>query len=326
MDQQLLDYLLKRQQEEEGSALGDSMTKAGSQLGAAIAGAQPVDTSAVDSAAKMRQDRSAKVNQYLMQKSQSDEAAALARQKSIEDKAFRAEQGQLTRDAADERMKDRNQTSRDLAGMANAIKVSQFEQGEDRRKNQLRQSVGKQVRTEQLDTLEPGIQAVESIIAKYDGKDLPGAGTWDSTVANLTGNRVGPEDGKALRQETQRLANVLLKSRSGAAVTDQEYRRFLAEMGSGSAMSEAAFKRGISMMRRDIDNIKDTVRNENPDMYDEVMGGRGPGAVSTTAPVGGTKGSTSAPSSFPRQVRKGTQVATVNNQAELDEATQEGFQ
>ena len=52
------------------------------------------------------------------------------------------------------------------------------------------------------------------------------------------------------RQNVQSLANQLLKTRSGAAVTDQEYARFLKEAGSGNFSNEANLMSGLRKMKR----------------------------------------------------------------------------
>lgn len=56
----------------------------------------------------------------------------------------------------------------------------------------------------------------------------------------------------SFRQNIQSLANQLLKARSGAAVTDQEYRRFLREVGSGNFSTEKDLFQGLRKMREDI--------------------------------------------------------------------------
>lgn len=60
------------------------------------------------------------------------------------------------------------------------------------------------------------------------------------------------EEDVSFRQNVQGLANQLLKARSGAAVTDQEYRRFLKEVGSGNFSTEQNLMDGLKKMKRDI--------------------------------------------------------------------------
>lgn len=58
----------------------------------------------------------------------------------------------------------------------------------------------------------------------------------------------------SFRQNVSSLANLLLKSRSGAAVTDQEYNRFLKEVGSGNFSTEANLLSGLKKMQKDIED------------------------------------------------------------------------
>lgn len=78
------------------------------------------------------------------------------------------------------------------------------------------------------------------------------------------------------RQNVQSLANQLLKTRSGAAVTDQEYARFLKEAGSGNFSNEANLMSGLRKMKRDIklqrDNILKTASPEAQAEFAKRMG------------------------------------------------------
>jgi len=84
----------------------------------------------------------------------------------------------------------------------------------------------------------------------------------------------------SFRQNVQGLANQLLKNRSGAAVTDQEYSRFLKEIGSGNFSSEKDLFNGLRKMRDDIksqtsnivnnygdDITKEYINRIEPDLY-----------------------------------------------------------
>lgn len=72
------------------------------------------------------------------------------------------------------------------------------------------------------------------------------------------------------RQNVQALANQLLKARSGAAVTDQEYARFLKEVDSGNFSSEANLMTGLRKMRDDIrDQTSNIANTYGKDVFDE---------------------------------------------------------
>jgi hypothetical protein len=76
----------------------------------------------------------------------------------------------------------------------------------------------------------------------------------------------------AFRQQVSSLANSLLKDRSGAAVTDQEYARFLKEIGSGNFSSEANLLSGLKKMQKDIeDQNKNIGKIYGKDVLDEYQ-------------------------------------------------------
>jgi hypothetical protein len=63
--------------------------------------------------------------------------------------------------------------------------------------------------------------------------------------------------GKALRADFERASNILLKLRSGAAVTEPEMNRFMQEMSGGtSTADEALLFRNINILRQDLENRK----------------------------------------------------------------------
>lgn len=72
MDPKLLEYLMKKQEQESQAQYGDSMVKAGGQLGAALAGAATPDMSVVDDAAKQRASGNQMLNDYLKTKATSN--------------------------------------------------------------------------------------------------------------------------------------------------------------------------------------------------------------------------------------------------------------
>jgi hypothetical protein len=257
---------------------------------------QAPDTTSMDMAAKTRESRQAQLMNYFQDQEAQKAKIQAAKEQKISDyqNSLAKQKDQQTYQAG--QSAENRELRKEIAASANQLKsdmfntqMSQRKEEEERRTKGLKQSLGKQIRTEQIDILLPKLDNIEATINKYQGKDLPGAGYFDSAVAKMSGNRAGPEEGQKLRQETASVANILLKSRSGAAVTNPEYRRFLEEAGTGAIMSEERFKQGIRMMRQDMENIKNTVRNgTDPEMYDEVMSKGRP------APVGGN----TAPKSY----------------------------
>lgn len=87
-------------------------------------------------------------------------------------------------------------------------------------------------------------------------KDIPGYGQLDSFVPDM----VAGGDARDIRQQVATLANVILKSRSGAAVTDSELRRFLQEAGTNKGMPESQLVNGIKLVRNWFDAQKRNIR------------------------------------------------------------------
>lgn len=73
------------------------------------------------------------------------------------------------------------------------------------------------------------------------GEDIPGIGVWDGNIPEL----LISQKGKDIRQAVQALANVKIKDRSGAAVTPQEFTRFLSEFGQGNFKTEQQLRNGL---------------------------------------------------------------------------------
>lgn len=96
------------------------------------------------------------------------------------------------------------------------------------------------------------LDVIQGIMDKYKGKDLPGFNTVDS----LLPTPLVSQEGQQLRQAVASFANVLLKTRSGAAVTDPEQRRFMEELGNGKLMPSARLRQGIKQMQNLLDSEK----------------------------------------------------------------------
>ena len=99
-----------------------------------------------------------------------------------------------------------------------------------------------------------GISDVLTTLKKLDAKiggldsdsDIPGVGPSDSRFD-------WSDDGKEVRQLASGLKNVILKARSGGAVTPDEADRLLAEIEGGLFKTDADFRRGLV-------NLRDTMR------------------------------------------------------------------
>ncbi len=82
-------------------------------------------------------------------------------------------------------------------------------------------------------------------------KDLPGYGIAGGALPDLAAG----DDGRRLRQLVQGLANINLKDRSGAAVSDQEYLRFKKEFGTGTMMTEKQLLDGLRTYRNIVQRV-----------------------------------------------------------------------
>ena len=82
--------------------------------------------------------------------------------------------------------------------------------------------------------------------------DIPGFGVVIGGLPTL----VLSEEGKLLRQQVQSLTNIVLKDRSGAAVTVPEFERFKLELGTGGFKTEAELIEGLRLARSGIERHK----------------------------------------------------------------------
>lgn len=121
------------------------------------------------------------------------------------------------------------------------------------------EGLSKRVEKSGAPEIEGSLNVVDSLIAGK--KDIPGVGMLDS----LTPDFLVSEEGKTIRRNLAGIANQILKSRSGAAVTDPEYARFLNEAMTGKLTSEASLKSGLVKMRQDLNNMKSSIaKGYNP--------------------------------------------------------------
>jgi hypothetical protein len=100
-----------------------------------------------------------------------------------------------------------------------------------------------------------------------DSENAPDIGGM-GLMGGLRPDFLTSSDDVAFRQEIKGLANQLLKVRSGAAVTDQEYKRFLEEVGSGNFSTEQNLFSGLKKMKRD---IVDQTKNATKVYGDDVL-------------------------------------------------------
>jgi len=101
--------------------------------------------------------------------------------------------------------------------------------------------LSKDIQDENLPELEAQFNNLEATLSKYgnDVANVPGTGRLErlvpTSILSLAGDR--GEEGAKFRQQLQGMANALLKSRSGSAVTAPEQKRVLEELGQGTFSS-----------------------------------------------------------------------------------------
>lgn len=132
--------------------------------------------------------------------------------------------------------------------------------------------VAKKVEKNEIFQQASAIKEIEDVLQKegislddpktYKKGSVPGLGV----VGKFTPGFLLSEDGTKVRQNLQSLANRLLKSRSGAAVTDQEYKRFLLELEAGAIPSQENMIQGLQKMKRDV-----TLTSKNIEKEPEIM-------------------------------------------------------
>jgi hypothetical protein len=118
-------------------------------------------------------------------------------------------------------------------------------------------TVQKEYSKMELDQMELAVDLLENTLngalEAGQGKNLPGVGPIEGNLYDaLVGRR-----GRTIRGDFQRAANILLKLRSGAAVTEPEMNRFMKEMNDGtSTFDEAAIFRNVNILRQDLERRK----------------------------------------------------------------------
>lgn len=171
----------------------------------------------------------------------------------------------------------------------------------------------KRLEDEGIPAMETQLRSIESALGQYldnkgqlkPGADIPGFGRMGSLVPDL----LASSEANDVRQRVQSVANVILKSRSGAAVTEQELRRFLIEAGAGKGMPEDQLVRGVQLMRKWFDAQRQNVQGGySPEVVGEYLRNSPEAAAWVQAP----------PQQAPQQSAPATSPRVVRTQAEYD--------
>lgn len=117
---------------------------------------------------------------------------------------------------------------------------------------------------EGIPELETAVSGAEGALGRYKPGTVPGIGP----IKNAMPAFAMSAEGKDVRQALAQVRNIVLSARSGAAVTDQELRRLVEEIGTGVGMSEDDIRKGLTKIRARIDAIK---TNAAAGVNDEVL-------------------------------------------------------
>jgi hypothetical protein len=238
MDPILIEYLKKKQGLDAQGDLSDSLTKAGSQLGAAIAGAKAPDMSAVDQAAKVRDSRSQKIQDYF-------EKQQAAKDKAGADAAAKAEQMGVARERLAETMRHNQaleQASKENRGITGLLMGLREMEAKGRMGEREQRNI------DRLDKDLSGVNDMSQNLAVVKSTlENPKTNTgelWNSKageLVNKVGSWAGNESatlGNNFTAAYNAVGSAILKNRSGLNVTAQEYERFKKSMAEGATKEQ----------------------------------------------------------------------------------------
>jgi hypothetical protein len=156
----------------------------------------------------------------------------------------RAQEGLTARgqNMTDARSRDLNEIAR--ANRADDKRIANVDKGVT--------DLSKTLQKEGIPELETAISGAEGALGRYKNGEVPGIGP----LKNMLPAAMMSDEGKDVRQALAQVRNIVLSARSGAAVTDQELRRLVEEIGTGAGMSEDDIRKGLAKVRTRINAIK----------------------------------------------------------------------
>jgi hypothetical protein len=184
-----------------------------------------------------------------------------------------------------------------------------------------------------LPGMEKSISTIEGL-SKVGGNgetEIPGfatdySGQLGIKMRSMAG-KLSPEETKA-RATFQYLANEELKSNSGAAVTNGEYRRFLESIQAGSLVGFTPLQvtNYLNMLKGQIEEKKNVIRNMAPDTFDRQYGKAKPTTQPDLTNVNEAINKTSPPSTEKRVnvIKDGKRFSIPERQ--LKQALSEGYE
>lgn len=166
------------------------------------------------------------------------------------DTAVQKQSGQLEA-LQNQRSFDATQAQRDFT---QGMQRQQFDQRQQQQVQQQAAQFSNNLQKAGIPAMQQQLDTIDSILDKHKGTsdEVPGYGRVEGAIPGmfLSG------DAQELRQSVQSLANVILKTRSGSAVTEPEQKRFIIELGSGAWMPQERLLQGLKMMRGIVNSEK----------------------------------------------------------------------
>lgn len=117
--------------------------------------------------------------------------------------------------------------------------------------------------------LRNAVDLLNLAVAEHKGKDIPGVGGAFGLSNTFLGKRTA--GGRKVQQAFANYKNMLLKARSGGAVTPEEYERLTGELGIGLMNTDEDFLRAVAFINKTetdrLDNFGQTYRPEAVQIY-----------------------------------------------------------
>jgi len=145
---------------------------------------------------------------------------------------------------------------------------------------------------EGIPDLDKAIGDAEGAVGRYKPGEVPGVGPLKGALPAF----MMSDEGKDVRSALAAVRNIVLNARSGAAVTDQELRRLVEEIGTGAGMTETDARRGLKRIRDRFEVVK---RNAAAGVSDDVLNTyRERGGLAITRGTGQTAAAPAAAGGF----------------------------
>lgn len=139
-----------------------------------------------------------------------------------------------------EKIQASKEAAKTRSDFARAISGGKAEERKNEKLNRDTQELSERLNKAGLDELASVSEQIRSLFDLEGNADIPGAGMTAAAPDYLISKQ-----GQDVRQAVAALKNIILRARSGGAVTPQEEKRFLEEIGIGATRSDAQLRAGI---------------------------------------------------------------------------------